>query len=156
MKLKQLALISLGLMAATASFAQQKAEDLIKTRQGAYKVISWNVGRIKANVDGQFNKDEVLKAATAIQALANAGLGALYAPGTEKGVGYHETAAKPEIFDPNNKKIGEVAGNFGKEANELAKVAATGNKAAVKVQLGKLQQTCKACHDDFRQEDHHH
>ena len=156
MKLKQLALISLGLMTATSAFAQQKAEDLIKTRQGAYKVIAWNVGRIKASVEGQFNKDEVLKAATAIQALANSGLGALYVPGTDKGVGYHETAAKPEIFDPNNKKIGEVAGNFNKEANELAKVAASGDKEAVKVQLGKLQQTCKACHDDFRKEDHRH
>ena len=42
---------------------------------------------------------------------------------------------------------------FNKEANELAKVAATGDAAAVKVQFGKLGQTCKGCHDDFRKKD---
>ena len=42
---------------------------------------------------------------------------------------------------------------FNKEANELAKVAATGDAAALKVQFGKVGETCKGCHDKFRQED---
>jgi cytochrome c556 len=32
----------------------------------------------------------------------------------------------------------------------MAKVAATGDEAAVKAQFGKLSETCKACHDDFK------
>lgn len=145
---------AIGALAAAASaVAQQgpKPEQLIKWRQSAYQVLAWNTGRIKTNVEGQYNKDDVVKAANTIAAIANSGLGALYAPGTETGKGWHETAVKPELF--TDKKAGEVAANFNKEANELAKVAAVGDVAAVKAQLGKVQGTCKACHDDFRKKD---
>jgi hypothetical protein len=50
--------------------------------------MAWNMGRIKMNVEGgNFNKEEVIKAANAIQAIANSGMGALYPPGTDKGKG---------------------------------------------------------------------
>ncbi len=142
-----------ALAGAATAIAQQgpKPEQLIKWRQSAYQVLAWNTGRVKANVDGQYNKDEVIKAANAIAAIANSGLGALYAPGTETGKGWKETAVKPELF--TDKKAGEVAAAFNKEANELARVAASGDVAAVKAQLGKVQGTCKACHDDFRKKD---
>ena len=42
---------------------------------------------------------------------------------------------------------------FNKEANEMAKVAAAGDAAATKEQLGKLGGTCKGCHDDFKIKD---
>ncbi|RTL51946.1 MAG: cytochrome c [Rhodocyclaceae bacterium] len=144
---------ALALTLSATAMAQQatKPEQLIKWRQSVYQILAWNTGRIKNNVEGQFNKDEVVKAANVIAALANSGLGALYAPGTETGKGWKDTAAKPEIF--TDKKAAEAAGNFVKEANELAKIAATGDVAAIKVQQGKLTQTCKACHDDFRRKD---
>lgn len=146
-------LAACALCASFSALAQQapKPEQLIKWRQSAYQVLAWNTGRVKANVDGQYNKDDVIKAANTIAAIANSGLGALYAPGTETGKGWKDTAAKPEIF--TDKKAGEVAANFNKEANELARVAALGDAALVKAQLGKLQGTCKACHDDFRKKD---
>ncbi|MFZ4552598.1 MAG: c-type cytochrome [Aquabacterium sp.] len=146
--------LTLGtLIASTSALAQQgpKPEQLIKWRQSAYQVLAWNTGRIKANVEGQYNKDEVVKAANAIAAIANSGLGSLFAPGTETGKGWKETTVKPELF--TDKKAGEIAGQFNKEANELARLASAGDAAAVKVQLGKLQGTCKACHDDFRKKD---
>lgn len=141
------------LMAVQGAHAQQapKPEQLIKWRQSAYQVIAWNTGRVKANVDGTYNKEDVIKASNAIAALANSGLGALYAPGTETGKGWKETAVKPELF--TDKKAGEVAAAFNKEANELARLAAIGDVAQVKAQLAKLQGTCKACHDDFRKKD---
>lgn len=142
-----------ALAASASAMAQQapKPEQLIKWRQSAYQVLAWNTGRVKANVDGKFNKDEVVKAANTIAAIANSGLGSLYAPGTETGKGWKETTVKPELFtDP---KAGEVAGHFNKEANELARVAALGDVATIKAQLGKLQGTCKACHDDYRKKD---
>ncbi|RTL33577.1 MAG: cytochrome c [Burkholderiales bacterium] len=148
------ALVAVGsLTTAAVAVAQQgpKPEQLIKWRQSAYQVLAWNTGRVKANVEGQYNKEEVIKAANTIAAIANSGLGALFAPGTETGKGWHDTAVKPELF--TDKKAGEAGGNFNKEANELAKVAASGDVAAVKAQLGKLQGTCKACHDDFRKKD---
>lgn len=147
-------LVAVGALAGAATAVAQQApkpEQLIKWRQSAYQVIAWNTGRVKANVDGTYNKEEVIKAANTIAALANAGLGSLFAPGTDTGKGWHDTAVKPELF--TDKKAGEDGANFNKEANELAKVAATGDVAAVKAQLGKLQGTCKACHDDFRKKD---
>ena len=141
------------LAVAATALAQQapKPEQLIKWRQSAYQLLAWNTGRIKANVEGQYNKEDVIKAANTIAAIANSGLGALYAPGTESGKGWHDTAVKPELF--TDKKAGEDAANFNKEANELAKVVALGDVAPVKAQLGKLQSTCKGCHDDFRKKD---
>jgi cytochrome c556 len=144
--------VALAVIAASASaFAQQgpKPEALIKWRQSAFQVVAWNSGRIKASLDGQYNKDEVQKAANTIAAVANSGLGALFAPGTEQGKGWHDTSAKPELFK-DSKHFAELGANFGKEANELASIAGGGDVAAIKTQYGKLTRTCKACHDDFK------
>lgn len=143
-----LALVSVALTTGTA-VAQVKPEDAIKFRQSGYAFMAWNMGRIKQNVEGNFNKDEVVKAANAIQAIANSGMGALYLPGTDKGKGWEESRAKPEIWT-DKEKMGKVATEFVKEANEMAKIAAGGDAGAVKAQLGKLGGTCKGCHDDFK------
>jgi cytochrome c556 len=139
------------LAASLSALAQQapKPEALIKWRQSAYQTIAWNSSRIKASVEGQYNKDEVIKSANAIAALSNTNLPGLFAPGTEQGKGWHDTTAKPEVFT-NNKHFTELHGNFSKEATELAAVAATGDATAVKAQYAKLTRTCKACHDDYK------
>ncbi|CAG0979420.1 partial Cytochrome c', partial [Rhodocyclaceae bacterium] len=64
--------IALGTLAASAS-AQVigKAEDQIRWRQSAYHTLAWSMGRIKANVEGTYNKDQVVQAANLIQAVAN-------------------------------------------------------------------------------------
>ena len=142
-----LALVAITLAGSAA--AQVKPEDAIKFRQSGYGFMAWNMARIKMNVEGTYNKEEVIKAANAIQAIANSGMGALYLPGTDKGKGWEETRAKPEIWT-DKEKMGKVATDFVREANEMAKVAATGDAAAVKMQLGKLGGTCKGCHDDFK------
>ncbi len=143
-----LALLSVSLVSGSA-VAQVKPEDAIKFRQSGYTFMAWNMGRIKSNVDGAFNKDEVIKAANSIQAVANSGMGALYLPGTDKGKGWKDTRVKSELFT-DKEGVGKVGMAFVKEANELAKVAATGDAAAVKVQFGKVGETCKGCHDKFR------
>jgi len=147
-------LVAVALTVTASAFAQQapKPEQVIKWRQSVYQVLGWNSGRIKANVEGQFNREEVVRAANSTAAIASSGLGALYVPGTEQGKGWHDTAAKPEIFK-DGKKVGDLAANFIREANELAKVAVNGDQAAVKAQFGKLSQTCKACHDDYKIKD---
>ena len=145
-------LIAATLATSTFTAWSQQAprpEQLIKWRQSAYQTIGWNVGRIKASVDGTYNKDEVVKAANTIAALANSGLGSLFPPGTEAGKGWRDTTVKAALFTDGT-RVGELSANFSKEANELARLAQTGDAAAVKGQFGKLQQTCKACHDDYR------
>lgn len=147
-------LVAVALTVTASAFAQQapKPEQVIKWRQSVYQVLGWNSARIKANVEGQFNREEVVRAANSTAAIANSGLGALYVAGTEQGKGWHDTAAKPEIFK-DGKKVGELAANFAREANELAKVSVNGDQATVKAQFGKLSQTCKSCHDDYKVKD---
>ncbi|PKO34754.1 MAG: cytochrome C [Betaproteobacteria bacterium HGW-Betaproteobacteria-7] len=147
--MKKLMLAVLSLTLAGGATAQVKPEDAIKFRQSAYATMAWSMARIKMNVEGTYNKEEVVKAATVIQAIANSGMGALYLPGTDKGKGWEETRVKPELFT-NKEGVGKVAMAFNKEANEMAKVAASGDVAAVKEQFGKLGGTCKGCHDDFK------
>ncbi len=152
MKLKHLVIATAALSVSLGALAQMKVEDAIKVRQAGYRYMGWNMGKIDANLKGEFKADEVKAAANVIAAIANSGMGALYPAGSDKGVGFHETAVKPEFFQ-NMPKVGEHARAFNKEANELAKVAGGGDKDAVKAQFGKVGGTCKACHDDFRKKD---
>lgn len=135
----------------TAAWAQQapKPEQQIKWRQSVFQTIGWNSARIKASLDGSYNKDEVVKASATIAALANSGWSALFAPGSETGKGWRDTTTKPAFFT-DTQRVAELSANFSKEANELARVAQGGDAAAVKEQYGKVTRACKACHDDFR------
>jgi len=128
-----------------------KTEDQIRWRQSAYHTMAWSMARIKANVDGQYNKEQVVEAANVIQAIANSKMGALYQPGSDKGKGWKETRLKSEFF--GSKDLGQIAQNFGQQANDMAKVAAGGDAAATKAQFGKLAKACDSCHDKFRAED---
>ena len=152
-KIIALGIIALSL-AGTAS-AQVKPEEQIKYRQAGYSFMSWNMGKIKAQVvdnPASFNKDQVAAAANVIAATANSGMGALYGPGTDKDAGNQKTRVKPEFFKEPD-EVRKLAMAFVKEANELQKVAATGDAAAIKAQFGKTGESCKACHDKFRKDE---
>ena len=140
--------------ASAPSLAQQapKPEQLIKWRQSAFQVVGWATGRIKANLDGTYNKDEVQRAANTLAAVANGGLGSLFAPGTEQGKGWHDTTTKAEAFT-NTAKFGEHGAAFARESQALAALAPGGDVAALKTQFAKVQRTCKGCHDDFKAKD---
>ena len=142
---------AIALAGAGTAFAQQapKPETLIKWRQSAFQVVAWNSGRIKANLDGEYNKDQVIKSADVIAAIAGSALGSLFPAGTETGKGWHDTTVKADLF-ANPAKVAQRSADFAKEANELLRIASSGDAAAVKDQFGKLQKTCKSCHDDFR------
>jgi len=148
------AALAIGLTGAAMGQVVGKAEDQIRWRQSAYHTMAWNMARIKANVEGTYNKDQVVQAANVIQAIATSGMGALYQPGTNTGKGWKDTRVKPEFFKPESKdEIGKIAGAYVKEANEMAKVAAAGDLAAIKTQFGKLGESCKTCHDKFRKDE---
>ncbi|MBI5898926.1 MAG: cytochrome c [Rhodocyclales bacterium] len=144
--------LAIGLSSATLAQTIGKPEDQIRWRQSVMQTLGWSMGRIKANIDGTYNKDQVIQAANTIQALANSGSGALFTPGTDTGKGWRDTNVKPELFT-NSAKLKEVGMAYNKEANEMAKVAATGDSAAVKAQFGNLGKSCKGCHDEFRKEE---
>ena len=155
MQIKKLLFAAVALSVAAGASAQMKPEDQIKARKAGYAFMSWNMGKIKAQVvdnPASFNKDQVAAAANLIAATASSGMGALYGPGTDKDAGNQKTRVKPEFFKEPD-EVRKLAMAFSKEANELQKVAATGDAAAIKAQFGKTGESCKACHDKFRKDD---
>ncbi len=142
------AAFGLGLSGATLA-SDLKPEDAIKFRKAGYNFMSWNMGKIKASVEGTFNRDEVVRSAQAIAAVANSGMGALYLPGTDRDHGDQKTRLKSEFFQ-EPERVREIAMNFNAQANELAKVAASGNPTAVAAQFKRVGDSCKACHDRYR------
>jgi cytochrome c556 len=129
-------------------------EDAVEARQAGFIFMAWNMGRIKANLEGGYNTEEVKASALTIAGIANSGLGQLFIPGTEKSTDEFETEVKPELFAPENREqVGKLAQDLAMASRELALAAEKGNPAAVKAAFGKTGKACKACHDEFRMED---
>jgi len=140
------------LLASTAVQAQMKPEEMVETRQAGYQFMSWNMGKIKAQViDGKepYDQAKVAAAANAIAAIANSGMGSLYSPDTTTEQLGKATRLKPEFFQ-NLDEAGQIGRNFTAAANQLAKVAAEGDQAAIKKAFGDVGGSCKSCHDKFR------
>ena len=68
-----IAAVLLVSLAGAASAQALKPEEMIKFRKSGYSFMSWNMGKIKANLDGTFNKDQVAAAASVVAAVANSG-----------------------------------------------------------------------------------
>lgn len=140
------------LLASTAAQAQLKPEEMVETRQAGYQFMSWNMGKIKAQVvEGKepYDQAKVAAAANAIAAIANSGMGSLYSPDTTTEQLGKATRLKPEFFQ-NLDEAGQIGRNFTAAANQLAKVAAEGDQAAIKKAFGDVGGSCKSCHDKFR------
>lgn len=156
--MKKLIACTAGLLlagAASLAVAQVSPEDQIKFRKAGYSYMAWNMGKIKAQaIDGSvaYDPKQVAAAANTIAAIANSGMGALYGPGTEQSVGDQKTRVKPEFF-AQKEEVAKVAIAFNQAANNLAKVAAEGDKAAVAQAFGEVGKSCKGCHDQFRMDE---
>ena len=147
------ALVALSFSQLASAQSAPRPEQLIKWRQSAYQVIAWNSGRIKAALAGpKYSPVEVQSAASALAAVAGAGLPALFAPGTADGKGWRETTARDEVFSDAAKFLA-LTEEFPREANTLARLAAAGDRAAVNEQFLKVAQACKACHQKYRETD---
>ncbi|HEX7855154.1 MAG TPA: cytochrome c [Sphingobium sp.] len=63
-----------------------------------------------------------------------------------------KTAAKPEIWS-RAAEFKTAQDNFATQANAFAKIAGSGDGAALRAQAKALGQTCAACHRIFRTDD---
>lgn len=129
-------------VSASAQFA--KTEDAIKYRQSAMFIQGQHVGRLGAMANGRIPFDATVAVANAevvaqISRLPWAGFG----PGTEGG------KAKPEIWK-EQAKFKELSDRLMAETDKLLVATKTGNLDALKTAMGSLGETCKACHDSFR------
>jgi cytochrome c556 len=127
---------------AAAQFA--KTEDAIKYRQSAMFIQGQHVGRLGAMAAGRVPYDAAVAVSNAevvaeISRLPWAGFG----PGTEGG------KAKPEIWKEQT-KFKELSERLMGETDKLLVAAKAGNLDALKTAMGSVGETCKTCHDTFR------
>lgn len=136
------AVLALMPFAASAQFA--KKEDAIKYRQSAFSLMSTHMKRLEGMVKGDtaFNAAEAQKSAALIATLSNLPWEA-FGPGTEGG------KAKPAVWKEMD-KVKAGADKFMKAAADLNTAAKSGNLDQLKKAFGATGQTCKACHDDYR------
>src|SRR4030042_1253055 len=154
-KITKILAIVVGLtFTAGSAFAQIHPETMIKMRKAGYDFSAWNMAKIRAMVEenpASFKKDQVLAAANVIAAIANSGMGALFGPGSDKDVGGQKTSVKPEFFQEQD-QVKKLALANVKEANKLQKVAHTGDIKAISIQLGKVGDSCNACHARYKKD----
>ena len=144
-RLASLLLAAAGAVAAAPAAAQfAKSEDAIHYRQSAMFLQSQHFGRVAAMANVRVPFDAAAAAANAelvatISKLPWAG----FAPGTEGG------KAKPDIWK-EQAKFKELSDKLQADTEKLAAAAKGGNLDAIKAQVAATGETCKSCHDTFR------
>ena len=137
-----------GLCSALPAAAQfQKPEDAVKYRKAGFSVMAAHFGRIGAMAQGRAPFDGAAAAANAevvayMSKLPFAGF-VEGTSGTEKGTPKANVWSERAKFDAAAKKMQD-------EVAKLASVAQSNNLDQLKAAFGAAAQTCKACHDDFR------
>ena len=120
--LKRFALASaVAALLSSPAFAQVKPEDVIKYRQGAYKVMGWNFGPMAAMVKGEkpYNKEDFARRADIVAYVGKLTMEG-FTPGTDKG-GASGKAPEP---------VGKAAAPAGKDAQSSDKSGAATPEAA--------------------------
>ncbi|SDU32753.1 c-type cytochrome [Halopseudomonas salegens] len=140
------------LSASLTAQAQLPPEDQIKFRQAGYSFMSWNMGKIKAMAIDEaveYDQQQILAAANAINGIAQSGMGALFGPGTEADVGDQATRVDPALFD-NFPEVAELSKDFVAASDNLVEQAENGEQSDVRAAFAELGKSCKACHDKYR------
>jgi cytochrome c556 len=139
-------LLALGAATASAQAPSPfpKPEDAIKYRQSALFLMSNQFGRLAPVVREQapFDAAAVQKQTALLVQLAALPWEA-FGPGTEGG------KAKEDVWK-ETPKFQELASNLQGNMAKLNDAAKTGELAQVKAAYGAVGQSCKACHDSFR------
>lgn len=148
MRTIQSLVLAASLLAWAAVPAATPAEKAVEYRQGLMNVLAWNMDTLGGMARGKIPFDEQVFQRHARDLAAAASLEMLAAfPEGSKTEG---SAAREEIW-LDWAKLKDSHGAFRSEAAKLAEVAAGGDEAAMKAQVGAVGKACKACHDDFRE-----
>ena len=137
-----------GLCSTLPAAAQfQKPEDAVKYRKAGFSVMAAHFGRIGAMAQGRAPFDGAAAAANAevvayMSKLPFAGF-VEGTSGTEKGTPKANVWSERAKFDAAAKKMQD-------EVAKLAVAAKANNLDQLKAAFGSAANSCKACHDDFR------
>jgi len=142
---------SLSLLATGLQADDIKPEKAIEYRQSVYNVMGWHFKTMGAMVKGEmpFNKEVFAKKAE-IVAFMSPLPGEGFIKGTSS-TDIPESKAKAILWEKMD-DVKAKSQDSQKETKALAEIAKAGDEKAIKEQFGKTAKTCKACHDDYREE----
>ena len=131
---------------AAVAQAQVKPFEAIEYRKGIFKAVKWHFGPLGDMVKGktEFNADEFSRRADLLAALSRMP-GEAFLPGTYAS----KTSALPSI-ETNRAEFDQVMTSFQNNTAALATAAQSGDLNDIRPAFMKVAQTCKACHDKFR------
>jgi len=141
-------LVSLMLFAGVSLAAQAaEPEDNIKYRKNSMKAIGAHMGAVNAILTGKVDfKGHLADHARALAAL-NKDVAGLFPKDSDFG----ETDAKDEVWK-NTADFKKRAAAAKEKSEAFVKAVATNDAAKMKAAFGQLNDTCKACHKDYRKE----
>ena len=130
---------------ATSVLAQAKPDVLVKQRQAVMTLQGKSFGQLAAVAKGApYNAANVQRAAGFLDNLSR-----MAWDGFDASTKGEKSRALPAVFD--NKAGFDAAGaRLENETSRLVALAAGGDEAAVKAQIGAVGKACGACHQDFR------
>jgi len=138
-----------GCLGAGAALAQSADPDnAIKYRQTVFSTLGANLTAVAMNVKGEVS----FPSNVAVHAQTVAATAPLIVPAMEQntaGEGSAETDALDKIWDNWDDFVGKQQA-MEEAAIRLAEVADGGDRRAVGQQLREVGNTCKSCHDEYR------
>ena len=133
---------------AGAAHAQAaKPEQVLKYRKALYSVIGWNFGPMSAMAQGKVPYDAAEFARRAERVAAVAPMLSEAFPAESKGVANSEL--KPEMW-ANRADFDAKMKDLVERSAALATVAKSGDFEKSKAAFMQTAQTCKACHDKYK------
>jgi cytochrome c556 len=142
-----LVLAAAGFAIGSPAFAQfAKPEDAVKYRQSVMFVMAQHFGRVGAMANGRvpFDGKAATDNAEIVAEMARLPWPA-FTPNTDK----MSQKAKSEIFS-EQAKFKDHGDTLPAETVKLVAAAKTNNLDNLKAQFGNTAATCKACHDNYR------
>ena len=146
------AVIILAALVTTSAWAmeQEQAEKILEFRKGLMHVILWNVSPMAAMAKERvpYDADKFRLHAERV-AFAQTMTVEMFRPDTSGAV--LDTEALDEIWEDFD-TFEDLANKAQQKSDALAKTAASGDFAAVQAGFLEMGESCKACHDKFREE----
>jgi len=148
-------LTTLTLVLCAPSFAADEDPNLqlIKARQGDMELRTYSVVPLFGMAKGEipYDAEQAVKLVNNLKLLLQLDVGGAWAKGTGKDKYPGKTHALPEIWS-TYPKVAEAGKAYGAAVEELAAVAGDGLDA-LRSKIGGVGDSCKGCHDDFREKE---
>ncbi len=137
----------LSMMTSPLVLADGEAD--FKYREGVMRTVGGQMSSMAAILRGQVHLDRL-----AFHARGMAELAEIVPHIYPEGSGVSKSEALPAIWEKPD-EFKEAVSKFVEAANGMARAAETGDMSAVGPAMKSLGQSCKGCHDNFREEHDH-